>query len=407
MQRVGDDAGEPGGIEQPLFQVELPRAGLAREQAPLQPVGEPADDAVQLRELLVELGAQPGQLLGIAQVGGVDDLVELQRVRLVGRLLRLPRSAAGKETPPAGLLVVLAFAHGGVGVLVGVFGGLGILVRVDVGLAVAVGVHLVAALGVAGLARVVVVGLLRARLVLGVVRVLGVLVGQVQVPDETPAQRGELVLVAHRAHELRGMPRALGLEPGPPQVGHVAGRLRQVTTGELLAHEHGQRLGHRHLLRRAALVVALAAAALLQRGIEVGRDAGQPLRAQRLHPRLLDRVEDRARRLAARLLAHVRALVVVTQAKRQRVGRAAHQLDVEQVEIARREGKLHLVAGHLRLVRAERDLQFLAHLPGNGLQRRADGPLEGLDRGFLLGHAACSGSGGGLQRRRGLRQLHP
>ena len=32
MERVGDDAGEPGGIEQPLFQVELPRPGLAREQ---------------------------------------------------------------------------------------------------------------------------------------------------------------------------------------------------------------------------------------------------------------------------------------------------------------------------------------------------------------------------------------
>ena len=55
MERVGDDAGEPRGIQQALFQVELPGPRLAREEAPLQAVREPADDPVQLRELLVEL----------------------------------------------------------------------------------------------------------------------------------------------------------------------------------------------------------------------------------------------------------------------------------------------------------------------------------------------------------------
>ena len=325
MERVGDDAGKPRGIQQALFEIELPRTRLACEQAALQPVREPADDAMQLRELLVELKPEPGQLLRVAKLGGTDDLVEGGRVRLVGRLFRLARPGAGMEAPPAGLLVVLlAFAHGGVGVLVGRVLRVGVRIRVGIRLPVAVGIHLVAALGLARLAGVVIVGLFRARLVLGVVRVLGVLVGQVQVLDEAPGEHGELGLILHRAHELRRVPGALVLEPRPPQVGHVAGGLRQVPAGELLAHDHGERLGHRHLFRHRAVVVALAPASLLERGIEVGRHAGHSTRTQRLVPRLLDGVEDRPRGLAARLLAHVGALVVVAQPQRQRIGRAAH-----------------------------------------------------------------------------------
>ena len=224
-----------------------------------------------------------------------------------------PGPASRLQAPAASLLVVLTLAHGGVGVFVGRLLRLGIRVRVDIRLPVAVRIHLVAALRIAGLARVVVVSLLGARLVLGVVRVFGVLVGQVQVLDEAAAKRGELVLVVDRAHELRRVPRALGLEPGAPQVGHVARRLRQVPAGELLAHDHGERFGDRHLFRRRAVVVALAPAALLKRGIEVCRHPGQSAGAQRLDPCLLDRVVDCARGLAARLLAHVGALVVIAE----------------------------------------------------------------------------------------------
>ena len=290
------------------------------------------------------------------------------------------------EAPAAGLLVVLlALAHGSVGVFVGRVLRVGIRVRVGIRLPVAVRIHLVAALGIAGLAGVVIVGLLGARLVLGVVRVFCVLVGQVQVLDHAPGERRELVLIVHGAHELRGVLGAFVVEPRPPQVGHVAGGLRQVPAGELLAHDHGERLGNRHLLGHGAVIVALAAASLLEGGIEVGRDAGQPFRPQRLDPRLLDGVEDCARGLAARLLAHVGALVVVAEPQRQRVGRAAHQLHVERVEIACRKRKLDLIARDLRLVRAEGDLQLLARLARDRPERRADGPLEGLDRGFLFG----------------------
>ena len=78
LERVDDDARQPRRIEHALLEVELPGAVLLRQQPALQPVGEPADDALQMRELLVEIGAQPRQLVGVAQILGVDDLVELR-----------------------------------------------------------------------------------------------------------------------------------------------------------------------------------------------------------------------------------------------------------------------------------------------------------------------------------------
>ena len=126
----------------PFLQVELPGPRLAREQAPLQAVGKPADDAVELGELLVELIAQPGQLLAVAEVGGADDLVELGGERLVGRLPARPVAPPGWRRRRPGLVVLLALAHRGVGVLVGrVVRPRLSSSRVGVRLAVAVGIH--------------------------------------------------------------------------------------------------------------------------------------------------------------------------------------------------------------------------------------------------------------------------
>ena len=83
MHGVGDDAGEPRGIKRALVEVELPRAVLLCHQAALQAVGELADHALQVAELLVEVIAQAAEFLGVAQLVGIDDLVELLRVRVV------------------------------------------------------------------------------------------------------------------------------------------------------------------------------------------------------------------------------------------------------------------------------------------------------------------------------------
>ena len=66
------DPRQPRRVEQALLLVELPAAGLLRHQPPLQPVGELGDRALQMDELLVEIGAQPPELLLVAQFARGD-----------------------------------------------------------------------------------------------------------------------------------------------------------------------------------------------------------------------------------------------------------------------------------------------------------------------------------------------
>src|SRR6266851_4705138 len=70
MERIDYDAGESSRIEQSLLKVELPGAVLLRHQPALQTVRKPRDHALQVRELLVQIAAQPFELLWFAQVLG-------------------------------------------------------------------------------------------------------------------------------------------------------------------------------------------------------------------------------------------------------------------------------------------------------------------------------------------------
>ena len=76
MQRIDDHARQPRRVEQTLVEVELPGAVLLRHQAPLQPIGEPRHDALQMRKLLVEIAAQALEFVRLAQVLGRHGLVE-------------------------------------------------------------------------------------------------------------------------------------------------------------------------------------------------------------------------------------------------------------------------------------------------------------------------------------------
>src|ERR1700685_2703365 len=89
MHRVDDDARQPRRIEQAFFEIELPGAFLLRQEQPLQAIGEPRDDALQMRELLVEIAAQSLELLRLAQILGADGFVELAGIGLVVRAARL------------------------------------------------------------------------------------------------------------------------------------------------------------------------------------------------------------------------------------------------------------------------------------------------------------------------------
>jgi len=102
MHRVDDDARQTRGIEQAFFKVEFPGSVLLRQQQPLQAVGEPRDHALQMRKLLVEIAAQPLELLRIAEVLGTDDLIEfggkgpiIRPAGLVAIVPRPPRLGRG------------------------------------------------------------------------------------------------------------------------------------------------------------------------------------------------------------------------------------------------------------------------------------------------------------------------
>src|SRR5262249_39427027 len=83
LLRINDDARQARGIEQTFLEVELPRPVLFRLQTPLQPVGEARNDALEIRQLLVEIGAQARKFLGIAEFFSADRLVEFRRIGFV------------------------------------------------------------------------------------------------------------------------------------------------------------------------------------------------------------------------------------------------------------------------------------------------------------------------------------
>src|SRR6185312_2151011 len=94
-------------------EIEFPGARLLGHQAALQPVGEARDDALQMGELLVEQVTQPRQLVGIAQLLGLDRLVARRREGLVELVLRAAGGVARQHAGPAGLarIVVAGAGH--------------------------------------------------------------------------------------------------------------------------------------------------------------------------------------------------------------------------------------------------------------------------------------------------------
>ena len=68
LHRVHHHARQAAGVEQPFIQVELPGAGLLRQQPALQAVGQLGDHALQVLQLLVELLAQARQFVRITEL---------------------------------------------------------------------------------------------------------------------------------------------------------------------------------------------------------------------------------------------------------------------------------------------------------------------------------------------------
>ena len=73
---IDDHLRQPGGIQHPFFQIELPGAVLLRHQPPLQPIGQLGGGVLQGDQLLIEQRPQADQLIGLAELLRAHDLVE-------------------------------------------------------------------------------------------------------------------------------------------------------------------------------------------------------------------------------------------------------------------------------------------------------------------------------------------
>ncbi len=213
--RVGDDARQPCRVEHALVEVELPGPRLLRHQAALQPVGEPRDDALQVGELLVEQVTQTRQLVGIAQLLGLDGLIATRREGLVEFVVGPASGVARQHTGPPGLgrvLVARARHHLAVGFLAaGLLAVLAALRRAALEGGLGAGGGAIAALGLPlAVLRLV-------ALALGIVAVVAVVaVAEVEVLDQPPRHPSIGLLVARVALEIGDVLADAGFQIRPP-----------------------------------------------------------------------------------------------------------------------------------------------------------------------------------------------
>src|SRR5260221_5219526 len=312
--RVGDDARQPRGVEHALVEIELPGPRLLGYQAALQPVGEARDDALQMGELLVEEVAQPRQLVGVAQLLGLDGLIATRREGLVEFLIRSAGGVARQHAGPAGLArIIIAGArhHLAFGFLAaGILAVLAALRRAALERRLGAGRGALAALGLPlAVLRLV-------ALALGFVAVLAILaVAEVEILDQPPRHPPVGFLVAGVASKIGDVLADAGLEIGPPRIADLARGGGRRLAGDLLARQQADRLRERHVAALRHPLVALPAIALVEHRREVVGDADHAAGAERLDARLLDGVVDGARGFAGRHAAVMDGLVVIAQAE--------------------------------------------------------------------------------------------
>ena len=292
------------GIEHAFFEIELPGAVLLRQQAALQPVGEARDHALQVRELLVEIAAQALQLLRLAQVLGVDRLVELGGERLVVGAARLVEAVMARAP---GLVRRLRIAHVGVVRHVGrvgverIGGALGQFIGRHLGLLEGHALGVFGFLGLAVARQLVVAALAVAVALVLLVRIAAAVVAHVERVEQVVHGVAEAPLVLDELLEPVEIAAGAVLDPRPPQVDQPARCGRRRLPGEPLAHHQGERILDRGIGTVGDLVELAAVKAVVEHGGEIVRDAFHAARTDRFDARLLDRLEHGARLLAAGL----------------------------------------------------------------------------------------------------------
>src|SRR5690606_37899013 len=86
LHGIDDKACEASRIKYALLLIKIPRANLPRHQTALQTMGEPAYGTLCRNEACVQNGTQAIQLLLIAQISRIDNLIILAREHTVTTL---------------------------------------------------------------------------------------------------------------------------------------------------------------------------------------------------------------------------------------------------------------------------------------------------------------------------------
>ena len=250
-------------------------------------------------QLLVEIGAQPLQLLGVAKLLGRDDLVELLGegpvvgAALIGAPRRRRPARIGRLFGIGEIGFLLEFAGrriGGIDLAVvhRVGRGLGFLHLAR--LAARVLLALVA-FGV-GVAFIDVVG--RAVLILRLV-VEARFIEHFERRQQFMHRMREGALIVDRSAEPVEIDARLLFDEGAPEIDDAPCVRRRLHAGQPLAHDHRERILDRRLGAGGDVGIAGALEAIVEHGVEIGGDPFHAARADGLDAGLFDGVEGRAR----------------------------------------------------------------------------------------------------------------
>ncbi len=343
---------------------------------------------MQVLQLLVELLAQAGELVGVAEVFGGDFLVVLPRVGTIGGAVIGIRAFAPRLRATG---AVVTLRDGGLvfQLLAGVVGCVAFhLLRLGTEGTLLLGFRLAFALF-----RIVLFAGLFAALFAVLLLVIGFRIGlgfgELHRGKQLARGAGEGALVVLGAAEFAERVLDIGSQPVAPEVQHAAGGFRRRLAGHAFAGEQGERGGDRHLLFPRHAVVAFGLAFLRELGVQVGSDTGHVAGADGFHPRLFQRVVHVAGFAPVRHARVVHGVVVMAQAERDRVRRAAQLGHLGRRQGARGQRQARALAGDARRAGLEIDLHIRDF--GDRTQHAGGGALEVLGAGVVLGGAAHGG----------------
>jgi hypothetical protein len=380
---IGHHPRQARRIENAFLEIEFPGAVLLRHQSALEAVGEPRDDALQMRELLVEIAAQALQLIMVAQVFGRDHLVEFWRKGVIFRAARLVGAARIRPRCFARRLVVAEFAilegvrrgslrafHRAFRHLVG--GGLGLI-----------GAHLLRGIRVGRAFRAGLVVLAVAAFVLVLVLVgLGIaVVAEFECGQQIMHRITEFRLILGKAVQPVEPRTDLVFQHRPPEVDHLAGSRRRREAGQALTHQHRQRIGQWRIGAVGDLVELAAMEMIVEHRGEILRNARHPPRAERLDTGLLDGFEYATCLRISRHQLAVNFRIVTGKLQRDRIGVAAHDRGIAPGHLARRLRQPRLSRRKARPLGGKR--HFKLRLFRDRAQAGRDRAFERLGRRFL------------------------